>query len=118
MFKKLIEKLNVMLFTRKFRKNMKRFIKRPQDFITIDDGKEPTEEEIVKYYKRYLMKKKDDDKSEWTTEKPYTYEEYREMAKKEGKHFLFGSVAVLFIMNPDNGRTTFYNLICERRKLC
>lgn len=57
---------------------------------------DPTDEEIEKYYKMYVVRFEEDAEHEWDTEEVITLEEYSEKAKDKdygGWRFLFSSVS-------------------------
>jgi len=79
----------------------------PEKYLMIDDGKEPSEEMVLDFYKDYLEKKKRDGQREWTTEKPMSLDEYKAEAKEYGKRFLFCSVSTMTIGSPLSGNVTY-----------
>lgn len=106
----MFEKIKTFITLWKVKRGMKRFIENPRKFIEFDDGKEPTLDEIKRYYKMYVQKIENEAKTdEWTTKvkKPISFEEYKVNALKEGKVYLFRSKATMFMFDPKTGTSTY-----------
>ena len=73
---------------KKFEYQYVKFLKKPQKAIRIvDTSKEPTEDDIKKYYQMYVRKFDRDSLSEWTTKSAITYKKFEEYVKYYIKDF-------------------------------
>ena len=73
--------------------------------IEVSKDEPPTDEDIEKYYKRYVAKFEEDKEDNWCTEEMMTLEEYSEKAKEAEKYgngwmYLFSTTSHCMIGSP------------------
>jgi len=92
-----------------------------EEMDLINSNKMPTDEDIKLYYKMYLKKCELDHKDEWITYniQPYTFEEWKKMARTQRYYFLIAETCDMFIgmyPNVQMIRNIDYRKIVENEK--
>ena len=66
----------------------------------------PTNEDIDKYYRMYLVKFEEDNKDQWNTAEPIPFEKFKERAKDY--RYLISMTSDIFSFDPVTGHSTMY----------
>lgn len=94
----------------------KSLLKSAEETDLMRSGKTPTNEDIDKYYKMYLIKFEEDNKDRWNTEEPMPFDHWEKCARddfdfdfgKVGWKFMISMTSDMFSFDPYTGQSTMY----------
>jgi hypothetical protein len=93
----------------------KSVIKSAEETRLMRENKTPSDEDIDKYYKMYLVKFELDNKNQWNTEKPMSFDHWEKCAKNDfeeeqfgrvGWQFMIAKTSDAFMFDPTSGQST------------
>jgi len=86
----------------------KSLMKSAEETVLMRSGKTPTNEDIDKYYKMYLIKFQEDNKDQWNTAEPMPFEKFKAEAKDW--RYLISMTSDVFSFDPVTGQSTMMRI--------